>query len=112
MNAARNSDPNTLMRLVLLPLLALLGACTDFPEFDGSQSPGVANAPWPELVPLSGLLASQPPTRAEPEMAENLDARAEALRRRAEALQQGEVVDSGTRSRMDGGVSFPEIPDA
>ncbi|MCT4370403.1 hypothetical protein CLG85_008745 [Yangia mangrovi] len=73
------------MRLVLLTLLALTGACTDFPEFDGSQSPGVAGAPWPRLVPLSGLLEGQPPARTQPEMAEDLDYPREALRRRASA---------------------------
>ncbi|WP_343502642.1 hypothetical protein [Alloyangia pacifica] len=100
------------MRLVLLTFLALTGACTDFPEFDGSQSPGVAGAPWPRLVPLSGLLEGQPPARTQPEMAADLDTRAEALRRRAAALQQGDVVDEGTRRRMDGGVTFPEVPGA
>ncbi|WP_353472742.1 hypothetical protein PVT71_01565 [Salipiger sp. H15] len=103
------------MRLLsLVPVLglcALAAACSDFPEFDGSQSPGVASAPWPKLVPLAGLMQAQPAPRAAPEMATDLDARAEALRRRAAALQ-GDVVDETARGRMDGGVVFPEVPGA
>lgn len=99
------------MRLVLLTFLALTAGCTNFPEFDGAQSPGVATAPWPRMVPLDGLVRAETPVRTQPEMAEDLDGRAEALRRRAETLQ-GSVVDSTARDRMDGGVAFPEIPDA
>ncbi|MBE9635246.1 hypothetical protein [Salipiger mangrovisoli] len=99
------------MRLLLLTALALTGACTDFPEFDGSQAPGVATAPWPKLLPLDGVLRAEAPPRTQPEMAGELDARAEALRRRAAALQ-GDVVEGTARARMDGGVRFPEVPDA
>ncbi|WP_193789507.1 hypothetical protein [Salipiger sp. CCB-MM3] len=89
--------------LVPICLSALLVACTNFPEFDGAQSPGVATAPFPDLVPLSGLLAAPAPIRAEPEVTETVSARAEALRRRASSLQ-GDVVQSSARTRMDQGV--------
>ncbi|GGB24917.1 hypothetical protein [Allosediminivita pacifica] len=85
-------------------LAGVLGlcACTQFPELDATATPGVSEAPYPELLPLSGLLDAPPP-RATPEVAEGVDARTEALRRRADALR-GEVIDPDARSRLDAGV--------
>ena len=65
--------------LVLLPLLAV-AACTQFPELDATATPGVAETPYPDLLPL-----------------ERLQARAERLR--------APVIDPRTRDRMDRGVA-------
>ena len=94
------------MRLLLLPLCAALAACTPFPELEGAQTPGVAEAPWPDLLPLGPLLAEAAPPRATPEQQEGLETRASALRARAAGLQ-GPVVDAQTRARVAAGVPDP-----
>ncbi len=70
----------------LLPLL-LMAACTQFPELDATETPGVAEAPYPALVPLVGLLEDKAPPRATPEVIDEVEARAGGLEARAEALQ-------------------------
>lgn len=87
----------------LLPATLLLCACAQFPELDSTQTPGVAEAPYPRLVPIETLLASDTP-RATPDMRAGLLGRAEALRARAARLN-GPVVDADTRTRMQGGVN-------
>ncbi|SNR25737.1 hypothetical protein [Puniceibacterium sediminis] len=89
-----------------LPATLLLCACAQFPELDSTQTPGVADAPYPRLVPIETLLVSDPP-RATPEMRAGVLARAEALRARA-ALLVGPVVDAQTQSRMESGVPETE----
>ncbi|KMK66242.1 hypothetical protein [Puniceibacterium sp. IMCC21224] len=91
------------LQLILLPLL--LCACAQFPELDASQSPGVAGAAFPALVPIESLLDGAAP-RATPEMRAGVDGRVAGLRARAARLS-GPVVDAQTRSRMRRGVSDP-----
>lgn len=88
---------------VALLLACGVAACTQFPEIDAVETPGVENAPYPELLPLDTLLESGPP-RATPEMRGDVEARAAALKARAAGLD-GPVVDDATRSRMARGVS-------
>lgn len=83
----------------LLAGLAALGACAEFPELDARPSRASAEAPYPELVPLDGLVAAaRAPGRAEAVTAD-VEGRAAALRRRAAALG-APVVDAATRARM------------
>ncbi|WP_146590000.1 hypothetical protein [Puniceibacterium confluentis] len=91
--------------LRLLPATLLLCACAQFPELDSTQTPGVATAPYPRLVPIETLLQGAPP-RATPEMRAGVLGRAGALRARAARLS-GPVVDAATRARMRRGVSDP-----
>ncbi|QFS82641.1 hypothetical protein FIU97_07465 [Roseivivax sp. THAF40] len=88
--------------LVIALGLAVTG-CTQFPELDATATPGVADAPYPDLLPL-GLLLGDAPMRATPDMSANVVSRAEALRARAARLQ-GPVIDAGTRRRMARGVA-------
>ncbi|MHA6344009.1 hypothetical protein [Roseivivax sp. CAU 1761] len=109
----------------LVLICAGLAACTQFPEIDAAQTPGIERAPYPRLLPIDTLLAGPAP-RATPEMAvalerraAGLDARAAgiapaagpapdaaALKARAAALR-GAVVDDATRARMAQGVAEP-----
>ncbi|MFD1341420.1 hypothetical protein [Litorisediminicola beolgyonensis] len=90
----------------LATALALtLAACTQFPELDAARSADVANAPWPDLVPIETLLAGPPPRATEAETA-SVSARAAELRARAARLQ-APVVDAATKARMRRGVSRP-----
>lgn len=66
--------------------LALLSGCAQFPELDETQTPGVATAPYPALLPLDTLLEGPRPT-ASPAMIAGVQGRAEALRARAGGVQ-------------------------
>ncbi len=89
---------------VLVPVLALC-ACTQFPELDQTATTGVSEAPYPDLLPLSALLADRAPTATREEAAA-LTGRAEALRRRADALR-GDVIEPEARTRLETGVPRP-----
>ncbi|GGG86829.1 hypothetical protein GCM10011415_41640 [Salipiger pallidus] len=91
------------LTICLLPL-ALLG-CAQFPELEAARTPGVAQAPFPDLLPIDSLLAGPAP-RATPQMREGIEGRVEGLRARAARLQ-GPVVPASTRTRMQGGVTWP-----
>ncbi len=81
--------------------LGLMG-CTQFPELDETATPGVAEAPYPDLLPLETLLRGAPP-RATPDLRAGVADRAAALRARAAFLQRP-VIDPATRARMDRGI--------
>ncbi|MEO1107893.1 MAG: hypothetical protein AAFX90_08235 [Pseudomonadota bacterium] len=74
-----------------LPLLILslaLAGCADIPELDGSESRLVQKAAYPRLIPLQDTLgAPVDPVNEAPEVEDDLNARAEALRKKADALQ-------------------------
>ncbi len=89
----------------LLPAFLLLCACAQFPELDRTQTPGVADAPYPRLVPIGTLLEAEP-ARATPEMRAGVLGRVGALRARAARLN-GPVVDAATQARMRRGVADP-----
>ncbi|EPX82056.1 hypothetical protein [Salipiger mucosus] len=90
----------------LLLAAALLAACTQFPELDATQTPGVATAPYPDLVPLDWL-TDAPEPRATPEMRAGIEGRVAGLRGRAARLQASEVIPSSVRARMEAGVRWP-----
>lgn len=64
-----------------------VAGCTQFPELDAAETPGVAQAPYPALVPLDGLLTERAPPQATPEVIDAVQGRAEGLRGRGAALQ-------------------------
>ncbi|WP_417722355.1 hypothetical protein [Salipiger sp.] len=91
--------------LPILLLCAALTGCTQFPELDATETPGVATAPYPSLVPLETLLAAPAP-RATPEMRAGVEGRVAGLRARAARLQ-GAIIPASVRARMRRGVQWP-----
>ncbi|MDJ0820777.1 MAG: hypothetical protein QNJ09_03065 [Paracoccaceae bacterium] len=91
-------------RAVFAFLLALC-ACTQFPELDATQTPGVAQAPYPRLLPLDGLLVG-PVATATPAVVAGIEGRVAALRARADRLR-GPVVPARIKARMRRGVTGP-----
>lgn len=47
--------------LICLAAILTLSACTRFPDLDAGQTPGVAEAPYPGLLPLEALLDGPQP---------------------------------------------------
>ncbi|WP_171099969.1 MULTISPECIES: hypothetical protein [unclassified Ruegeria] len=78
-----------------LPLilgLLICAACADIPELEGSEGPALRKAPYPKLIPLSEALGPPAdPVSEAAEVEEDLNARAEALTERADALQNAEI---------------------
>lgn len=68
------------MRLCLI-FVAALSACTSFPELDEAQSPHVAEADFPDLLPIEDML-NGPETRLADGDADAILARAGAIRDR------------------------------
>ncbi len=95
-------------RSYALVLIAALGAagCTQFPQLDATLTDESRRAPYPDLVPLSGLQARIDGTRIDPGTAPAIEARIDGLKSRATALS-GTVIDSDTRARMQQGVQPP-----
>ncbi len=82
----------------------LLAACSEVPELDAAVPDWVDNADYPDLVPLDRALANAPlPQTQSAEIEEDVTARAERLRARAERLNTT-IVDEQTRERMNSGV--------
>jgi len=97
-------------RSLSLALIAALGAvapllpgCTQFPQLDATLTDEARRAPYPDLVPLSGLQARISDTNTDPGTAPAIEARIAGLKTRAASLS-GSVIDSGTRARMQAGV--------
>lgn len=87
---------SALIFLVFLPV-----GCTQFPALDDRITPAMEAAPYPELVPLEGLLAAVPERRADPVQAESsLSARVANLRARAARLR-GPILSTGDRDRLN-----------
>lgn len=91
-------------RFPTLPLLFCLAACGSWPNLPETASQDRAAA-WPELRPLSELLAPVEDGEASAEAADQLAARAGDLRRRA-AILRSPVTDDAAfealRARLDG----------
>ncbi|WP_249200535.1 hypothetical protein [Thetidibacter halocola] len=66
------------MRLFAPCLAILLTACTQFPELDAAETPGIARAPYPALLPLDSLLTGPTPRASEEDIAA-IEARAARL---------------------------------
>lgn len=88
------------MLLCCLPALgAGLPGCTQFPELDAVQTPGVANAAYPRLLPLEALLNGPAPRASEAAIA-TVEGRVGALRARAARLQRLEIAPRGVDGRL------------
>ncbi len=85
-------------RLTCCGLLLALTACTQFPELDSTRTPGVADAPYPALVPLDTLLDGAPP-RANAAVIGQIEGRVAGLRARASRLQSARVGPAGIDAR-------------
>lgn len=69
----------------------LLAGCAQFPELDAAATPGVADAPYPQLVPLEDLLTAPETVRAVPEAVPEVTSRVDGLRSRADRLKSVRV---------------------
>lgn len=91
-----------MIRAITLLLCLTLCACTQFPELDGTVAPDLKDADFPRLVPLEPLLIASAPVVADPvQTSQALDGRVAALRARAAALQQRDVVDAETERKLE-----------
>lgn len=82
-----------------LCLVTALAGCTQFPELDAVQTPGVLDAPYPDLVPLGGLL-NGPEPRATVAVIQQVEGRVSGLRARAARLQRMQVGPRGIDDRI------------
>lgn len=89
---------------VTLALLMAVSGCVEVPELDRSITEEARLASYPELIPVETIRAEVPEARIAQETGPDLQARAEALQRRADGLRRGPVVDAPTRARMEQGV--------
>ncbi len=93
------------MRLAPLFLcLGLVAGCTDFPRIDAVMGTTARNAPYPELLPIDGLLARAGDTRIDAATGPALAGRAAALRRRARGLEPP-VLSAADRRRLLGALA-------
>ncbi|WP_370284466.1 hypothetical protein [Pseudooceanicola nanhaiensis] len=74
-------SPRTLALLLLIPA----AACTELPPVEQTVSAEAQAAPYPDLAPTASLTDSLPEGRIAPGDAAALEARGDALRRKAAA---------------------------
>ena len=89
--------PYRASRAALMAGLILLAGCSDWPDLGSALSPDAANAPYPRLAPLGGVLAQVPEGRITDETTADLQARAAGLRGRAARLRRTQVLDGAAR---------------
>lgn len=89
------------MRPCLCLSAILLAGCTQFPQLDDTIPPEAEAAGYPELVPIELLLSDIPPPPPD-QAADRLEARADALRRRAAQLRS-EGLTTGELARLGSG---------
>ena len=77
------------MRFCALALVGLMAGCTEFPELDAVQTPGIQDSPYPALVPLETIV-NDPEPIATPEMIGQVRGRAAGLDRRAGDVRGGQ----------------------
>ncbi|KIN64501.1 hypothetical protein Z946_3393 [Sulfitobacter noctilucicola] len=81
-----------------------MGACTQFPDLDSTQTAEIDAAAYPALVPLEPLLAQAQTTGPDPVQTQGaLDARLSALRARANGLR-GTVLTNAEKERLRAGL--------
>ncbi len=78
--------------LLILPLVAALSACNEFPELDDTVD---SDARYPALLPIESLTSRAPDPRIKPETAPDTQSRIDRLKSRAARLQ-GDVIDDET----------------
>ncbi|GAA4222821.1 hypothetical protein [Sagittula marina] len=81
-----------------LPVVALT-ACTQFPELDTVQSEGVAQAPYPDLIPLEGVVGQPTAPNATVEVIEQVEGRVGGLQSRADRLSRRDVAQEDAVAR-------------
>lgn len=92
------------MRMAPILIALTLASCTEFPALDGTIDPGLANAPYPALVPLGPVLAQAGEGASGAALVEQaLPPRLASLRARANGLR-GPVIAPAARARMLRGV--------
>ncbi len=78
-----------------LPLIIALlacAACVDIPELEGSEGPALRKAAYPRLIPISDRLGPPAdPVSEAAEVEEEMNERADALAKKAKALQEAEI---------------------
>ncbi len=87
------------MRLCALCLAAGLAACTQFPELDATRAPGVANAAYPDLVPIGTILAGPEPRATKAAVGE-VQGRVAGLEATASRLRQTSAGPQGVSDRV------------
>lgn len=83
----------------LIALLGGLSACTQFPELDAAQTPGVSTAPYPKLLPLDDLIGGVMP-EVSAETITRVEGRVGALQARADRLRRAQVAQAPVDSRL------------
>lgn len=68
-------------------LAIALAGCAAPPDVPGMNAVE-HSAPWPQLVPIEDIMAQGQPVRVQPSDTANVQARARALRERAERLRR------------------------
>lgn len=89
---------------VLLVIPLTLGACTQFPDLDHTQTEQLTRADYPDLVPIEPILARAAGPKPDP-LAEEaaLTARLAALRARADRMR-GSVLSGAEKQRLENGL--------
>lgn len=87
-------------RFLLLIPLVLATSCTDFPELDSAVSSDARSAPYPQLVPMAGLLSAAHDTRLSEDTGRSLADRAARLRRKAAYLRRTDALSARDRARL------------
>ncbi|UWQ27624.1 hypothetical protein K3557_12490 [Leisingera sp. M523] len=75
------------VRITCLLVMATAAACTRVPELEDRLTPDLRGAGYPDLLPLDDALEPlDPPQQASADLQDELDARSDRLKRRAEAV--------------------------
>ncbi|UWQ73702.1 hypothetical protein [Leisingera sp. M658] len=76
------------VRITCLLVMATAAACTRVPELEDRLTPDLRGAGYPELLPLDDALEPlDQPQQASADLQDELDARSDRLKRRAEAVK-------------------------
>ncbi len=78
----------TLSVVVLAAVVGGLSGCARFPALDAATSQDAMRAPWPRLQPLPPIIAAGEAGTVTEATTGAIEARGEALRRRAAALRR------------------------
>ncbi|NSY37603.1 hypothetical protein [Leisingera sp. ANG59] len=79
-------------RIAFLLAVAASAACTRVPELEDRLAPDLRDADYPDLLPLDDALEPlDPPQQAGQELQDELDARSDRLKRRAESVKNAEL---------------------
>lgn len=82
-----------------LVLAGALSGCSDFPELDAAQTPGLESADYPKLVPLGPLLTGPEP-QASLAMVAGIEGRVAGLKAKAARLRRVQAAPQGVSQRL------------